>query len=461
MLSKTASGLQPKSGSDKKWGTEYQKQVATKLLDALDEGSLWHLAHVLECRGLIRTKPGGLEVVAKEAEPLTPGPVNTGLGGASSIRPGAATVNAAATNVEHKILLDVALATTPPAAEPKAAQAKPGTAPFSQGTPSYLPTSATRPEVVMATEGPIGAAPKHTHSVYDHSNSQEGSEKAEDDSATTLILRNMPSDFDQQMTEEWVNERGFQGLYDFLLWFPAKRTTRLNASSYAFVNFRYAEDARRFRRENHLTRLCAGKWALSIAIAKVQGFAENYIRFHHLTGDSSPTLCQPFFSQDAINKLSDDAHTAAASAAKTAPQTETLQEGPCTTLIIRNMPYAVDNQENAREWLNDAGFEGTYDFFLYLPAKRRRPEPPVAGGPPQGLAYAFVNFLSSDSALTCIDRLNGKALNEGDPVLNVVAARVQGLDECLRHFSNIGDNGRVIPWVGQGVDYEPPPRQYQ
>jgi len=247
-----------------------------------------------------------------------------------------------------------------------------------------------------------------------------------------------------------VDEKGYAGAYDFLLWFPAKKTSRLNTTSYAFVNFRSVSHAASFRKEFHLQRFPSqqvepgGKqqWPLSIAVAKVQGFEDNYIRFYHLLDDKSPTLCQPFFAEDSIEKLSSEAKEKAAQAASNAPQLENISDGPCTTLIVRNLPPSLESQEETRQWLDNFGFAGQYDFFLWLPPKRKRVElAPTQSGPPQGLAYAFVNLRSPEQAGKCAQFLNGH-----DPALNVVAARVQGLNACLEHFSQFGDSTRVSPW---------------
>mmetsp|Transcript_78366 Transcript_78366/g.243007 ORF Transcript_78366/g.243007 Transcript_78366/m.243007 type:complete len:486 (-) Transcript_78366:111-1568(-) len=419
---------------------DFQKQVARRLLDALDEDSLWQLAGVLQRRGLIRALPNGLEAVPKPA-------------GAAS--------RSAADAGNHSLHVPV----QPDAVDCGAVVPTVAPAAASPPTASWKSPSAHSAQ----TQG-AAAAPMHDSCGSELGNNAENG-KLDEGNATTLILRNLPPYFDQMTTQEWVDSKGYPGLYDFLLWFPAKKTSRLNTSSYAFVNFRDASHAIRFRQEHHLERFPSqdgelGKkqqWPLSIAVAKVQGFMENYVRFHHLTNDTSPTLCQPFFAQDAIDTLSQETRVAAAAAATNAPQLDNLQEGPCTTLIIRNLPYVVDSQDVARQWFDGAGFGGQYDFFLYLPAKRRRPETASQGGAPQGLAYAFVNFRATNFALNCAEALNGRALAEGDPALNVVAAKVQGLEECISHFSSLSENGRVVPWhdASASAGRCPQPRQYQ
>jgi len=249
----------------------------------------------------------------------------------------------------------------------------------------------------------------------------------------------------------WMDEKGYAGAYDFLLWFPAKQTCRLNSTSYAFVNFRSAAHAASFRKEFHMKRFPSqqvepegGKqqWSLSVPVAKVQGFEENFIRFYHLLDNKSPTLCQPFFAEDSIEKLSPEVREKATQAGSNALRLDNLSNGPSTTLIVRNLPPSLESQEETRQWLDNFGFAGQYDFLLWFPSKRKQGE--LASSktcPQQGLAYAFVNLRSPEQAFKCAEFLNGH-----DPALNVVAARVQGLNACLEHFSNLGDSSRASPW---------------
>jgi len=432
---------------------EIEKLVARKLIETMDESSLWHLARILQHRGLIRSSTNGFEAVTsastdahlpKQSSP--PGAVPTGPAVVGKQMPPAE---------------------APPASAVGAPPSAPAAPHPAAGFNDWSPKQATVPDGAPAG----GQQADHASSGPRCSDSADENEngRVEDRTATTLILRNLPWYFDQKATQEWVDGQGYEGQYDFLLWFPAKKTSRLNTSSYAFVNFREAAGARHFRLENHLSRFPAyddeqdrkQQCPLSIAVAKVQGFTENYIRFHHLTSERSPTLCHPFFAQDSTDKLSQEAREAAAAVATSAPPPDSLPEGAFTTLIIRNLPYSVDSPTGAREWLDNAGFQGQYDFFLYLPAKRRRPEAASQGGPPQGLGYAFVNFRDTDSAQKCAEALNGRALAEGDPVLSVVAARVQGLPECLGHFGSLGEGGRIVPWVDPSTKRGSPVRQYQ
>jgi len=126
---------------------------------------------------------------------------------------------------------------------------------------------------------------------------------------------------------------------------------------------------------------------------------------------------------------------------------DNLSDGPSTTLILRNLPPSLESQEEIRQWLENFGFAGQYDFLLWLPPKRKRVELASSKtGPRQGLAYAFVNLRSPEQVFKCAEFLNGHRIAGNDPVLKVVAARVQGLNACLEHFSNLGDSSRASPW---------------
>jgi len=246
----------------------------------------------------------------------------------------------------------------------------------------------------------------------------------------------------------------------------------LNRSGYAFVNFRHAEDAHRFRHQLHLSRLKIPEgeiegqaMPLSIAFAKVQGFADNYTRFQHLLDGSAPTRCKPFFASDAVASLSEEdvqAAVRAASAAKAASVTHAgtasavRHDGQATTLVVRNLPFSVDTQVDAMKWLGEAGFpQEQYNFFLFLPAKRKARAQGTACSPQTfaaqaqgGLGYCFVNFKKAQHANACLEALGGRSLQPGDPTLSVVSAKVQGISKCLSHFSSLAESGgRCTPWI--------------
>jgi len=122
---------------------------------------------------------------------------------------------------------------------------------------------------------------------------------------------------------------------------------------------------------------------LSIAIAKVQGFANNYIRFQHMLDGSVATRCKPCFASDAVASLSEEDVQAAvrtASAAKAASVTHSgtasavRRDRQAATLVVRNLPFSVDTQVHAMKLLGAAGvLQEHYDFFLFFSCQEESP----------------------------------------------------------------------------------------
>mmetsp|Transcript_125717 Transcript_125717/g.402374 ORF Transcript_125717/g.402374 Transcript_125717/m.402374 type:complete len:482 (-) Transcript_125717:48-1493(-) len=389
------------------WGTFSQKQIALALVNTLDDASLWNLGRELNCRGLINlgSVPGVVQQAAQSSPWAIPG--TNGV----SWRGHAAGETSGANSF------------TVPGDSSSSAQKNTGKVNAQQlGNNSGFAADRDKLDI-------------------------------DEDTASSLILRNLPCHWNQQMCQDWV-DRNYRGLYDFLLWFPPKKSSRANNGSYAFVNFLTSHHARRFKADFHLLRFTEGDAAaLSIVFAKVQGFADNFIRFNHLLTDKTHTLCCPFFDDAAVTKLSKDQLEMANASTNQMVETNAKREAVApTTLVVRNLPVALENQGVARAWLDGAGFGNTYDFFLYLPAKRSRKDhthqdisSPAESG--SGLAYAFVNFVGPEQCKAALDRLHNKSLNAGDPALNVVAARIQGYQECMAHFGPISDGGRLEPWT--------------
>lgn len=264
--------------------------------------------------------------------------------------------------------------------------------------------------------------------------------------ATTLILRNFPRSFDQQKARQWVDDHGYADKYDFFLWFPPKATSRLNACGYAFVNFRSVADSQRFLRELHQTPFPGneeGSLPLSVTFAKIQGFVKNYTRFHPLLEGSAQTMCTPYFAKDSLEAMSRSTQEPIVDTTATVTPMNIDNVHLATTIIFRNLPVAIESTGHAKEWLDEAGYASQYDFLLYLPAKKTRPGY-------HGHGYAFANFKEQRDAYACMQSLQGKSVDDSDLALNIVAAKVQGKMECIRHFSSMIDGGRVTPWVDNG-----------
>lgn len=419
----------------------YQKQVVKQMLDFLDNDSLWRLVvEMVQCGHMSKDilerwkLPRSIDSIGHPGGACAHVPDS--IGQAMAVQAAAAAAPPPQQGKQMRVSLETALA-------PDAKRS-----PSAQAAMEFLIPARSQ-----------AAAPKPNSLEVLPAKGQELREDEKgfpDSGGTSLILRNLPSHFDQKQCEEWV-DINYKGRYDFLLWFPAKKISRLNNCSYAFANFRTVSDAKRFKQDFHLVHFNDAilrarrtdedkQWPLSIAVAKIQGFAANYIRFRHFLDETCNTLCSPYFAPDAVASLSKEQLEAAAAQADKALVARDHSEA-LVTVIIRNLPESLEGQDMARSWFNGAGFGGQYNFFLYLPAKQRKPDSQTPeGGPGQGFAYAFVNFLNEEKAKACIEQLHNMSTSKGDPKLNVVPARVQGYNECLEHFRSLGESGRIEPW---------------
>lgn len=107
-----------------------------------------------------------------------------------------------------------------------------------------------------------------------------------------------------------------------------------------------------------------------------------------------------------------------------------------TTLMIRNLPNRFTS-EMLLALLNEAGFDGTFDFF-YLPMDFR------SGC---NLGYAFINFVHASITADVYRTFHGQRweeekeqLSKGEAVSRKVAevtyGRVQGRDALVQHFKS-------------------------
>ncbi|CAE7247241.1 unnamed protein product, partial [Symbiodinium microadriaticum] len=139
---------------------------------------------------------------------------------------------------------------------------------------------------------------------------------------TSFIIQNLPLDFNQQKVMDFIDSFGYRDLYDVLLWFPAKKSSRRQTSS-AFINFRNPELAVVFRTQFHNSKITDGDTKLNICPAIVQGFTENFVKFWHLTQKDphSGSICCPYFASDQMEKVTDDVWSRARAMLDTSGQT--------------------------------------------------------------------------------------------------------------------------------------------
>lgn len=99
-----------------------------------------------------------------------------------------------------------------------------------------------------------------------------------------------------------------------------------------------------------------------------------------------------------------------------------------TTVMIRNMPNNY-TRDMLLALVDSMGFAQTYDF-VYLPIDFKSQV---------GLGYAFINFVSVDQALLCIEMLEGYSnwTVPSEKICSVTwSSPTQGLDEHIERYRN-------------------------
>jgi len=516
----------------------YKKEIARQLLDALDEDSLWRLAQIMQTRGLMGPSP------------FQSGDQSQGSAGSQAQRtkPVIPVQQPAATDGWYYPPADNSspVLRSPPQIhlQTQEFQRRPAQQHLPIGAaPLPIGASPSDHRLLFTSIGPATGVKGDNSKASIAKNNPVQTLDAADADATTMIIRNLPPSFDQVSTQSWLETIGYGDSYDFFLWFPAKANSRrVSVCGYAFVNFRYADAAQKFRDKMHLHRFppevpepsedgsslasaaTSPTLPLNVSVAKVQGFQENWERFHHLLESDATTRCSPFFAPGALESLTKDADLASGGAllgqpmsgsavvdsSSTPPPMSSISsvihsggldvgagaagnsevseakskghEGPFSTVVIRNLPDVVDSQPAARHWLNSMGFANTYDYFLFFPAKRVRRLPGSGSQDKvilQNYAYAFVNFKDADMAQRCSATLQGwrprlcdtpsleeqeakkAATTESDPGLNIVAARVQGYQACFDHFNLLEKSGRCVPWLDAAASAKAIKSRYQ
>jgi protein phosphatase 1 regulatory subunit 42 len=122
------------------------------------------------------------------------------------------------------------------------------------------------------------------------------------------------------------------------------------------------------------------------------------------------------------------------------PKTVNLQEEyqsavqeKVTTLMVRNIPNRYTQRELITE-LEDLGFAGTFDF-LYIPLDK---------GTMSNVGYAFVNFVSQEWAMKCMDSFQNYRFKRhrktSGKIAAVSVAHLQGLQANLAHYEKAAVN---------------------
>lgn len=261
-----------------------------------------------------------------------------------------------------------------------------------------------------------------------------GSASREPVVVTTLMIRNLPRVLSQEGLLRELDQGGLGGQYDFV--YVPSLFDAGESKGYAFVNFTTPEAAETCLRVWHRGRHCGvaeDAPPLSISPAELQGLEANVRRWSkpRMNRIRNPRF-RPFVLDGAdtsgggpASGTAPPSPAATAGAASPSVPAAARRGVEITTMMLRNLPANLTQRELARE-LDRDGLAGQYDF-LYLPS---------SFASRTGRGYAFVNFLSTTTALafsTMWDRSLRWA--EAPLPLVVVPAEVQGLDQNLARWA--------------------------
>jgi len=138
----------------------------------------------------------------------------------------------------------------------------------------------------------------------------------------------------------------------------------------------------------------------------------------------------PHFASQPINTLSSAEHS------RSSQFEDHPHQQDITTVMVRNIPFSYTVSELQDE-INGLGFLDLYDF-LYMPIQKKKKKSP------QGVGYAFINFLSAEAAGKFQAKMHKYRfkLHRGSGFLraaNVSAAHFQGLDANVTRLQQQDD----------------------
>merc|ERR1719313_1942658 len=114
----------------------------------------------------------------------------------------------------------------------------------------------------------------------------------------TVMMRNLPNKYTQQMLIEEINSKGFAGTFDFI-YLPVDPDTDANRG-YAFVNFDDPSDARRFKVEFdgcQMSLFDSSKF-VTVTPATLQGFEANYAHYANARVNRGDPAKRPIFLRE-------------------------------------------------------------------------------------------------------------------------------------------------------------------
>jgi len=113
----------------------------------------------------------------------------------------------------------------------------------------------------------------------------------------TVMMRNLPNKYSQQMLRDELHKAGFEGLYDFL-YLPIDPETQAN-KGYAFINFTSPAHVWRFKEAfegKQMARFNSAKY-VSVSPAALQGFEANYRHYSTARCNRGDPAARPLFLQ--------------------------------------------------------------------------------------------------------------------------------------------------------------------
>jgi hypothetical protein len=127
------------------------------------------------------------------------------------------------------------------------------------------------------------------------------------ESITTVMMRNLPNKYSQQLLLKEINEVGFQATFDFM-YLPIDPDTKANRG-YAFFNFIDPAFAWMFKMyfEGRKIGCSNSSKVVSVTAATLQGFAANYAHYSTARVNRGDPAARPLFLREPTQKIKSDA----------------------------------------------------------------------------------------------------------------------------------------------------------
>jgi hypothetical protein len=145
--------------------------------------------------------------------------------------------------------------------------------------------------------------------------------------------------------------------------------------------------------------------------------------------DAAPLPPHPLSSPGCPQAMKKEKNSSAKKASREQKKIESNGQAEATTLMIRNVPCRLTQQE-LLQLLDKSGFEERYDF-VHLPVAA-----PMQRAPTSNLGYCFINFTEPEFAKEFQTAFEGSRLGVSCSAKQCAIgnAYIQGLSANLRHF---------------------------